>query len=423
MTKTLNTRLLIKNDTTEGWESSTLVLLKGELALDNQTLKMKMGDGVHTWKELPNYFNDQTNTFQDNITTNGKNVGDVAVVTGENNVKTAYVWNGTQWAAMDGNYNADNIIFDEDITLAGDYTQVGNITKGKTEAKTLSAAGKSLSSVLASIFTKTLYPSAVTPAVSMTLTNAGSYEVGTSITPAFKVTFDPKTYTYGSTTNKTDGSTTGSAPDGAATITDSGNASVSVTMNGNSGTANGTAFTVIDNTSYYGSSVSLKYTAGYTPVNNLDQGPDEDSEGKATLENVQVKAGTATNGTDTSKITGFRYSFKYAGSTTGTIDDAWIRTNVRPTTANCVKNYVIGSIAVAEGSHRVMFAVPGTSKTLKTVIDVDGMGLDIKDKFIKTTVSVSGKTEGANTTTYTVWCYDDTSAAGFGKTTMTVTFN
>lgn len=416
MATTLKTKLIIRNDVAANWTTHNPKLSKGEVGLETDTLKMKVGDGVTQWNALP-YYNDQTNTYQDNITTNGKHVGDVAVVTGDNNIKTAYVWNGTTWAAMDGNYNAENIIIEDAITLAGDYTAVGNYKKGDTIA-----AGTTLSSVLSKIFTKTLYPSKPTPSVSMSLTNAGSLEVGSEITPSFKVTFDPKTYTYGSTTDKTDGSTTGCAPTGAATITDSSNATISVTMNGNSGTANGTKITVVDNTSYYGSSVKVSYSAGRTPVNNLDQGPDEDAEGKATLEAAKVGASEASNGTDTSKITGFRYSFKYAGTdNTTAIDDEWISGTVRNTSANCVKNYAIGGIAVAAGDKRVMFAVPGTSKTLKSVIDVDGMGLDIKDKFTKITKTISGKVKGSNTTTYTIWYFEN--ADGFKKTTMNVTFN
>ena len=80
-----------------------------------------------------------------------------------------------------------------------------------------------------------------------------------------------------------------------------------------------------------------------------------------------------------------------------------------------------GGISVAAGDKRVMFAVPGTSKTLKSVIDVDGMGLDIKDKFTKITKTISGKVKGSNTTTYTIWYFEN--ADGFKKTTMNVTFN
>jgi hypothetical protein len=383
---------------------------------------LKIGDNISNWDDLP-YFAPAANTYYDSIQDPGKVVGDVAVVKTEIATgiysHTAYVWNGEAWAAMDGNYNADNIYIDSEITLAGDYSAVGNYKKGETIA-----AGTNLSAILSKIFTKTLYPSKPTPSVSMSLTNAGSYEVGTSVTPSFSVTFDPKTYTYGSTTNTADESTTGVTPNGNATVTITGGsaASLTVTMSGNSGSASDAQFKVVDSTSYYGTSVSLGHTAGYMPVNNLNQGPNDDAEGKATLEAAQVQSGTATNNTDTSKITGFRYSFKYSGTdNTSAMNDAWIHDTVRAVDANKVKNAAIGSIAVAAGDKRVMFAVPGTSKTLKSVIDVDGIGLDIKDKFSSTTVSISAKNKGEDTTTYTLWYFEN--ADGFKKTTMNVTFN
>ena len=422
----LQTQILLRNDVALNWSTVNPILGKGEVGLESDTNKFKVGDGLTAWNEL-GYFGGQS-IYQDNITKPGTMVGDIAVVkteiaTGKYS-HTAYVWDGKAWAAMDGNYNANNVYLDNDITLAGNYTQVGNITKGSTEAKTLSAKGKSIAEVLSTIFTQTLYPSKPTPSVSVSLTNAGSYEVGQTVTPSFKVTFDPKTYTYGSTTNTTDGSTTGSAPSGNATVTIVGGASSSlaVTMSGNTGTAEDASLVVVDGTSYYGSEVSLGYSDGYDPVNNLDQSAEVDTEGATTLNAAKVLASTATNGTDTSKITPFRYSFKYSGSdNTSAIADAWIHNTVRLNTNNMVKNAAIGDIAVAAGDKRVMFAVPGTSKTLKEVKDVDGMGLDIKEKFTSTTVQISGKNVGENLTTYTVWYFENPN--GFSKTTMKVTFN
>ena len=55
-TKTLNTRIALKTDTTANWAGSSLVLLKGEAALEileSGNFKIKIGDGVKTFKELP----------------------------------------------------------------------------------------------------------------------------------------------------------------------------------------------------------------------------------------------------------------------------------------------------------------------------------------------------------------------------------
>lgn len=55
-TQTLNTRIALKADTTANWAKSTLVLLKGEQAIEiteSGAYKIKIGDGVKTFSELP----------------------------------------------------------------------------------------------------------------------------------------------------------------------------------------------------------------------------------------------------------------------------------------------------------------------------------------------------------------------------------
>ena len=55
-TTTINTRISLRNATTEEWAQSSLVLLKGEFALEYTTsgdVKVKVGDGVKTFAELP----------------------------------------------------------------------------------------------------------------------------------------------------------------------------------------------------------------------------------------------------------------------------------------------------------------------------------------------------------------------------------
>lgn len=55
-TKTLKTRIILRNDTTANWlTNSTQVLLKGEVGfefLENGRVKFKIGDGLKTWAQL-----------------------------------------------------------------------------------------------------------------------------------------------------------------------------------------------------------------------------------------------------------------------------------------------------------------------------------------------------------------------------------
>ena len=52
---TLNTRIILCNDTDTNWGSSTKVLLKGELGIElanDAAPKFKIGDGVNVYKDL-----------------------------------------------------------------------------------------------------------------------------------------------------------------------------------------------------------------------------------------------------------------------------------------------------------------------------------------------------------------------------------
>ncbi len=99
-TKTLNTRISLKTDTTTNWATSTLVLLKGEAALEiteSGDYKIKFGDGVKTFKELT--YVTMTPAEINTLITDGA-VQSVSLATGTNN--------GTVKLTVDGK-TTDNI--------------------------------------------------------------------------------------------------------------------------------------------------------------------------------------------------------------------------------------------------------------------------------------------------------------------------
>lgn len=51
-TKTLNTRIIMRNDTAAKWTEQNPVLLKGEFGVENDTNKFKIGDGTTAWNDL-----------------------------------------------------------------------------------------------------------------------------------------------------------------------------------------------------------------------------------------------------------------------------------------------------------------------------------------------------------------------------------
>lgn len=103
---------------------------------------------------------------------------------------TTYVYDAVAqaWKAADGSYNAENVYFDENITIT---TQVGNIglTNGSGE---IPASGKNLKQVFESIWTKEDTEVARTnPSVTLAVSGSQSGEVGTTFTtfPSATLTF------------------------------------------------------------------------------------------------------------------------------------------------------------------------------------------------------------------------------------------
>lgn len=109
---------------------------------------------------------------------------------------TSYVYDAKAWHAMDGNYNAENVYFDEDLLTT---TAIGTITLKNGQA-TIPTAGKNLKEVFNTIFVKEKNPSTTQPSVSVSLTEAGSYEVGTTLTPHYSASLNAGSYTYGPAT-------------------------------------------------------------------------------------------------------------------------------------------------------------------------------------------------------------------------------
>ena len=61
MSKTLNSRTKQKYDTSANWTSNNPVLLAGEIGIESNTKKTKIGDGTTAWNSLEYAFNIDTN--------------------------------------------------------------------------------------------------------------------------------------------------------------------------------------------------------------------------------------------------------------------------------------------------------------------------------------------------------------------------
>ena len=80
---------------------------------------------------------------------------------------STYRYDGENWVSITGNVDADKVILQDNITMAGNYTQFGNLTKNADGTATLSSKGKSVLGVLTEILSKRLQPGTPTqPSIS-----------------------------------------------------------------------------------------------------------------------------------------------------------------------------------------------------------------------------------------------------------------
>lgn len=297
----VNIRLITRNDTAENWTTKNPVLLEGEMGLVRETGLIKVGDGTTAWNNL-SYINDLSTVVANHYEgTAAEGETDTAVIarvlgetvaekddtfivkrviSGEKTSYTAYVYDGTKWAAMDGNYDASNVYFDKDFVATAPIGVVEIPTSGST---TISAAGKSVKDVLAGIFAKEKEPTVTNPAVSITASANKAYEVGTKVSPSYSASLSAGSYTYGPATGIT-----------AKTwsVTNSGSDETLTTATGTFA-----EITVADNTNL-SITATATYDAGAIPKSNIGN----------EVPAKQIKAGSA-SATANARITGYRNFF------------------------------------------------------------------------------------------------------------------
>lgn len=518
MANTLKTRIVLRNDTTAGWEAvkNSAVLLKGEVGIERLTngkVKVKIGDGVKTWSQLDYFGGEEAHIFEaitqevvegeaTRIETDLEaiarvatgttiNVGDISVVktlvAGTRYSQAAYVYNGTTWVklsesnetqnfevtveaganhltaintacsgktlhagdiaivkeavialvdgalpsgvteqkyqytayvygdaangltwkAMDGNYSADTVYFDEDFTFTTKVGTVQNLTNGSAK---VAAAGKSVKQFFSGLFAAEVAGGADTgatnkgqPYASVTLKNNGSnitadtsYEVGTVFKPSYSTRFEDGKYTYG--------------PEPSGVTVTSWAVSSSSGDSWTTAAGSGSDFTVTDSTSYTITAVAT-HTAGNPAKSNIGNAP-----------STAYKFAAGTKSATSRKITGYRTQFYSANVTPVSLSSATIRNmagKVKP--GNTFNGKYAGNnkngfqITIPEGCKQVVIALYG--KTLKNVYDHAAFGTDIIGSFVEVTATAGTEiaVEGANGHTavnYKVYVYSPDAALG-----------
>ena len=181
--KTLNSRIIIRNATSAEWTEKNPILMKGEIGLemDASPIRFKVGDGKTAWTGLGYVYDfnaimtqvdskigeavgdsHQTTVYEAEVTNGGDKLaalqgvatspaqGDIGVVKeaiSDDHVQiTGYVYNGSAWVAMDGNYDANNVYFAKDLVFTQTF---GKYAPGSSGSVTIPTAtdGMSLQSL------------------------------------------------------------------------------------------------------------------------------------------------------------------------------------------------------------------------------------------------------------------------------------
>ena len=391
---TLNTRIQLRHDVKANWDNNSAVVLKaGEVGIETDTSKMKVGDGTKTWAELKYAGGDAAKNF-DVIPNEGEedivaitrvvgaaelHVGDTAIVkrviSGDKTSYTAYVYDG-EWKAMDGNYRADNVYFDDDIT----YTvAIGTLAQPSGSAK-FAAKGKNVEQVLSSLMAQEANPTKTNPAVSFSAQGGfGTFEIGTKKNLTYTAALSAGSYTYGPATGIT-----------AQTW------EVSCTgVIGTKSTANGTFENVVAEATAKKITAKATYNEGAIPVTNLGN---PYPEGK-------IAAGTASK--DSNELKGVRYMFW------GPMTDADMALNSANIRALAHKQAsgtgTLGTFGAGAGAKKVVVAVPAGRKITKVLMP-SALNADVTALFVKqgSQSSVEGA-EGYTAASYDVYVYQPAS--------------
>ena len=392
----LKTKLVIRNDSAANWTTKNPVLLKGELGIEIDTNLFKIGNGTSAWAALP-YANESApaETTYQAIPTEGQtdleaiaaavgsaelHEGDTAICirnigTADHKSYTAYVYNGTNWAAMDGNYDASNVYFDADFTAT---EKVGTISIPSSGSTTVAAQGKSLKEFLTALLAAEKQPSATQPAVTVNVSTGKAYEVGTTVTPTYSASLSAGSYTYGPATGITakTWSVTNSATDETLTTATGSFANV----------------VVADNTNY-SVTATATYDAGAMPKTNI--GNDAPSK--------QIAAGSK-SATASQKITGYR-NFFYGVVKTTTLTSDIIRGLTAGGAYNGTKTFNV-NVTVNDGVGIVVaYPASSTRAGIKEVLLTTSMNANITASYKKVAnVNVEGA-DGYTAVPYVIYMF------------------
>lgn len=266
---------------------------------------------------------------------------------------TAYIHNGSNWVAMDGNYSAENVYFKNNFTFT---ESVGAIeVPPETGNVIVEAEGLNIKQFLTKIFSKEEDPIVTYPTLTITATPViTSYEIGSKITQGYTTTYYSGQYQYGP------------APTGAVKLSQTIKDSKGNVLDTASGTF---PEQVVTDKFEYRLECSATYDDGEVPLTNLGN----------KCADKQIKAGT-TDTIYTGKITSYRNSFYGAVNTKAEILDADYIRNLNASNYTLSKDSTF-NIPIPIGTMRVIIAYPASLGELQKVEDSNDSNSNIVSAF------------------------------------------
>lgn len=390
---TLNTKIVLRNDLAAIWAEKNPKLLAGEIGIEKDTGLMKIGDGENYWNDLEyaneceraaHYDVEATESQSDIEAIAAKlaeigvepKLDDVAIVkrviAGDLIQRTAFIYNGTAWEAMDGNYSASNVYLKNDVVVT---TKTGELAENSTVA-----AGTSLQDMLTQMLSQEKDPSKTDPSITsftVKYNNETSFEAGSEIVPKWDSTFSAGSYSYKSTASKEEVvPVSGTGVTVSSWLITRDNESMGTTEDGTGG-----AFTIGDDTVNF--KAIVYHTEGNYALTNLNKLPKDD---------VKITGGSKEK---TATMTSFRKMFaggiidKNAAITSTVIRG--LSTGVKATTSTTEFKALVGDT-------KLIFAYPKTLTTKTPKFEMFTMSWGSTDLFVaeESTVQVADKRGGEN---------------------------
>ena len=298
---------------------------------------------------------------------------------------TAYVYDkkSLRWEAMDGNYNAENVYFKNNLIFTENVGSIAIPASGSIEVAT---QGKNIKEVMEYIFSKEKNPNIVMPSVVLNVPESGEYEVGTKIIPTYSVELDPGSYEFGPDTGVAAISYSVTATDVIDPLT---------TQEGQF-----EEIEIGDSTQYY-ITATITHTTGNQPKTNLNN----------IYEEGQIAAGSVY--TTSAVISGYRPFYYGVDTTGGVLNSALIKTLINGGIYDDQK-IITFDASKHNGAKRFIIAIPSSS-TRRGIVSariISSMYADVMAEYKKMQYGLTiGGVNNYNPTAYDVWVYEPASIA------------